>query len=254
MKTALLLVVLIFTVFALSLYAQQTPFFNLESPVNQQLLLQPYSCDSFCPGKGNTLLLLKDSSLTSYVEGLSLVFVVGKLQAPANSISFNGQNVTEGDTFWLNQSALLHFSLSGSLDLVLKAIGTPALKEQTFPCHIETRLITGTCNDTLTVFDSQNGWCLVNTLSEIEKRALAFNMHGNNIKIYPNPTEGELNIEFDESKNDEKIEILDLLGVIVFETPYHKTINIGALQRGVYFLRIMDRDNRLLFMVRIIKK
>jgi hypothetical protein len=89
-------------------------------------------------------------------------------------------------------------------------------------------------------------------LSAIERGAVKFPT--GNIRIYPNPTDGELTIEFDDAANDEIIQIVDLLGIKVFESPYHKTINISALDRGIYFLKLLDKNHGLIAMERVIRK
>lgn len=87
-----------------------------------------------------------------------------------------------------------------------------------------------------------------------ERTAASIKPPNPEVKIYPNPTDGELTIEFDNSNNDEKIELLDILGNKILETPYHKTLNLAFLARGVYFLKLLDKNNRLIVMERIIKK
>ena len=90
-------------------------------------------------------------------------------------------------------------------------------------------------------------------LTSIERIA-ATNILSKDVKIYPNPTDGELTIEFENPTHEERLELLDLLGNIVFESPYHKVINLAFLAKGVYFLKLIDKSNRIIDMERIIKK
>lgn len=77
----------------------------------------------------------------------------------------------------------------------------------------------------------------------------------NDAKVYPNPTEGILNVEL-EMLNDKNIQIqlLNALGqVLINETPtsQHSTFNIQNLNSGIYFLRISsDKGSKVVKVVR----
>jgi hypothetical protein len=66
------------------------------------------------------------------------------------------------------------------------------------------------------------------------------------LTIFPNPASDNLNLSFSAPHNDDiKIEIYNILGVNIynenlanFSGNYHKTINIGKLAEGIYFLKI----------------
>ena len=67
----------------------------------------------------------------------------------------------------------------------------------------------------------------------------------NNFKIFPNPTTGLLNIEFETSEKNIDIEVIDLLGRSLLKTStihkgglFQKTLNISQLNEGFYFLKI----------------
>ena len=59
------------------------------------------------------------------------------------------------------------------------------------------------------------------------------------LKVYPNPTSGELRIESGELRID-KAEILDLAGKIILNCQFSpvNSINVSELSAGIYFLRI----------------
>jgi endonuclease I/chitodextrinase len=59
-------------------------------------------------------------------------------------------------------------------------------------------------------------------------------------KIYPNPSNGEFNISFDNPKGDYSIEIYSLIGQKVFEkeNTQSTTIVVSNLQKGTYWVRI----------------
>jgi hypothetical protein len=65
----------------------------------------------------------------------------------------------------------------------------------------------------------------------------------NGIKLYPNPSANEINIEFKEHLSDLKIEIIDVRGRLMFENKAEEDtalgkINISTFPQGVYFIRI----------------
>ncbi|MGA2298697.1 MAG: T9SS type A sorting domain-containing protein [FCB group bacterium] len=70
----------------------------------------------------------------------------------------------------------------------------------------------------------------------------------NSFSIFPNPADENLTIEINNNKNENYIEILDLLGTTVLDYYSHaqiQTINIGTLAKGVYFIRIGDQTKML---------
>lgn len=65
----------------------------------------------------------------------------------------------------------------------------------------------------------------------------------NGIRLYPNPSANEINIEFKEHLSDLKIEIIDVRGRLMFENKAEEDtalekINISTFPQGVYFIRI----------------
>ena len=65
-----------------------------------------------------------------------------------------------------------------------------------------------------------------------------------NIKVYPNPTKGELRIENGEMICGE-IEILDVVGRVVFRSQ-ETTIDISHLSAGIYFLRTAGKTVKII--------
>ncbi len=92
------------------------------------------------------------------------------------------------------------------------------------------------------------------TITRIERYSTPFSAKDKGIKIFPNPTDGELTIEYEFSSGNESIEFLDILGNKVLELKYQKEIDVSILTRGIYFLRLLDGYKRLIVMERIIKK
>jgi hypothetical protein len=71
----------------------------------------------------------------------------------------------------------------------------------------------------------------------------------NNLKIYPNPSNGNLNISNIESINIKKIEIFNLIGAKVFEqkkdiSSKNTTLSLQVLNKGVYLLKLTSDENK----------
>ena len=59
------------------------------------------------------------------------------------------------------------------------------------------------------------------------------------IKVWPNPTNGVLHIEAD---NTNKVEIYNLMGQIVLQAEKVETIDLSDLEKGVYFLIVSNKN------------
>ncbi|HAT81332.1 MAG TPA: hypothetical protein DCS17_08120 [Flavobacterium sp.] len=60
-------------------------------------------------------------------------------------------------------------------------------------------------------------------------------------KIYPNPSNGDFNIIFDDSNGLNSVEIFSLLGQKVFEkrNSQSSSISVNNLQKGIYLIKVM---------------
>ncbi len=77
------------------------------------------------------------------------------------------------------------------------------------------------------------------------------NVNSENITIYPNPTNGNINlVGFENSVSN--IRITDITGKLVKEFSANNNINISELRAGIYFLNIKDGNNN--YTKRIIKE
>ena len=75
------------------------------------------------------------------------------------------------------------------------------------------------------------------------------------VNVYPNPTDGEFVIEFD-SQVTADIQLIDITGKNVFSTTLIQSeqINIKDLQKGLYFVRILDITNDNLTIKKLVVK
>jgi uncharacterized protein (TIGR02145 family) len=66
---------------------------------------------------------------------------------------------------------------------------------------------------------------------------------GNGVIIYPNPSNGKINIKFDSPKNNVFLEILDIGGHHVFSNTYNNIttskFNIDVNYKGIYFIKLI---------------
>lgn len=72
----------------------------------------------------------------------------------------------------------------------------------------------------------------------------------NNLILYPNPVETQLNIQLEINKLSSKVAIYNSLGVLTYESFYdlskpNQFIDCSSLQSGVYFVEITDEENKV---------
>jgi len=77
-------------------------------------------------------------------------------------------------------------------------------------------------------------------------------VEANGFGIYPNPSNGnEIHIQLPEyyntteKKSDLSIRIYNILGQSVMESAYQEKLNVSALDRGVYFMQLMDNKRSM---------
>lgn len=76
------------------------------------------------------------------------------------------------------------------------------------------------------------------------------------ITIYPNPTSGELNIQFSDNQSNVKLELYDISGKLVKQYSLNsiapnsvETFNLDNVANGVYTLRIMTNENQATYKI-----
>ncbi|MDA9783105.1 T9SS type A sorting domain-containing protein [Vicingaceae bacterium] len=68
----------------------------------------------------------------------------------------------------------------------------------------------------------------------------------NDLKVYPNPTNGKLNLEVLSTERIESIEVLDMTGKLVLAAPFQNLLHLGHLSKGIYFLKVQKENGELL--------
>jgi hypothetical protein len=66
------------------------------------------------------------------------------------------------------------------------------------------------------------------------------------VLVYPNPSDGLINIEIPESAGNLTVCIFDLYGNEIRTSTLDKKVSMPGLKQGAYFLRLSDRQQRSL--------
>jgi len=102
-------------------------------------------------------------------------------------------------------------------------------------------------NYTVTVTDANN--CTQTLPVTLNSTVGVGEISKEDFQLFPNPTNGILNLVFGNS-NSRKIEILDVLGSVVFESntsQKQETLDLANLEKGMYLISISDQEgNKLL--------
>ena len=76
-------------------------------------------------------------------------------------------------------------------------------------------------------------------------------MADNNLVVYPNPTAGNLNVNFTAESNTLNVKLMNVAGQLIYNETvehflgtYNSMINIAEQAKGVYFLQITS-DNKV---------
>jgi endonuclease I len=63
--------------------------------------------------------------------------------------------------------------------------------------------------------------------------------------LYPNPSNGEFTIDFEDSKEDVSVEIYSMIGQQIFQKDTTSKITISDLQSGIYFVKISKEEKSI---------
>ncbi len=88
--------------------------------------------------------------------------------------------------------------------------------------------------------------CVNITITGIE------HIFGNTITVYPNPTNGQINIDFEKTLTDFKINIRNIIGKLVYTEKYSSTGEVKLQingEPGIYFVEIIDDNQSIILKV-----
>lgn len=138
-------------------------------------------------------------------------------------------------------------------DTVLQADATGGAMYQWIDCSTNTDIDGETnqsyspnTNGTYAVVINDNGCVDTSSCITIAGIGIIENEFGDFLSVYPNPTEGELNIEFGDKMDFIEIELYNSIGQVVRRNSYTATANVKYLLNeatGVYFIRIKSNGN-----------
>ncbi|MCH2020894.1 MAG: T9SS type A sorting domain-containing protein, partial [Saprospiraceae bacterium] len=137
----------------------------------------------------------------------------------------------------------------GSIDLTLDTAGAPYsfIWSNSATSEDLINVLPGTYNVTIT---SVNG-CLLDTTMTIAVNTGIMKLKGVSLKVYPNPTHGQLFVEFTENPTEEiHIEILNMLGQTLLHNFYEAytinnriLINVEDAASGTYMIKISSKED-----------
>jgi len=134
----------------------------------------------------------------------------------------------------------------------------PGSTETVFQMHVENNGVMGTGTFTIKILESCNG---TETVTEIpvtfvvtETTSTGFQDINNKIKLYPNPSSQLLNIKEDAEVSD--IIIYNLIGkkIKTLKHSVGESHDISELDRGIYLIRMLNKEQHILNVSRLTKK
>jgi hypothetical protein len=177
-----------------------------------------------------------DSDNNSYISG-----------AYFNSITFGNlpQLVSQGnqDVFLTKYDATGNAIWSKSNGGIYNDFGFALTSNQSNEVFL-----TGTIGPQCTPFDDINAYTNTpyNFISKLSSTTLSNqDFISNNVSIYPNPVNEDLNILSLDNIHNKKYQIINALGRIITESyldNYSNSIPVNFLQSGIYFLKIEDYE------------
>jgi len=164
-----------------------------------------------------------------------------KNQFESNDLFFNGFHST-----WANNGNLVKVYAPSSFE---SGSSINHIDENSFPVSSGNSMMTpfisnGEANhqigDILLGLLNDIGWNIY-PLTDISQ-----NNNFQNLSIYPNPSNGKFNLDFNQELDYLKVNVYDITGKKVFSKNYHNTSNIGIdlfnRNKGVYIIEIISED------------
>ncbi len=159
-----------------------------------------------------------------------------------------------------------------SMGASISAVNQTGATYQWIDCDNNFAMITGEINPSYTAGANGDYSVVISSLGCVDTSSCvnifsvgaAQNELENNISIYPNPAISEFTIEYKESiikNHDVTIEVYDMSGKLVKSEQrivnsgisYFKT-NIEEFKNGIYFVRLLDDDSKVLYSQTVIKQ
>lgn len=134
--------------------------------------------------------------------------------------------------------------------------GQPGYTYTVFPGNLTnaTGTFSNMCSGAYSVCASDAGCCFTCigvTVNTATTTAIADLQNENTIVFYPNPSSGTIKTNYKGSVSY-SIEVLDVLGGLVYKDKLTEQINLSKQQEGIYFILIKDSESRVLSRQRII--
>ena len=75
-----------------------------------------------------------------------------------------------------------------------------------------------------------------------------------NVSVFPNPTQGNVEVKIEDLKEDLNIKVFDVSGKLVLQKPYTvnettKTFDLNPLESGSYYLQLTGKENTKTFTI-----
>jgi hypothetical protein len=71
----------------------------------------------------------------------------------------------------------------------------------------------------------------------------------NALGIYPNPSDGRINLDIERTENGQQLEVMNLTGQLVYSTEAVRgknSMDLGFLQKGIYIVRMGKKSQRII--------
>ncbi len=163
-----------------------------------------------------------------------------------DKIFFNDDSLAFS-TMWKSNSFITEYDLAGNLKFAKKVGGKYGCSSNLVSIS-KSIYLSGYGHDS-TYFDN---FCLTGSqyyyLSRLQSEILWEIEYPETFKIYPNPTQSTLTVNFNPVYKNVSFEIYDLQGKLIMRDDlnnYSNCINIGFLSKGLYLLKLKMDDNMI---------
>ena len=232
MKKLLLLLLL-----ALSFRAEASQWY-VGVPVNDSILTGSYNGNNNCYPQLEGSLMYPLSNVT----GVKYVLIIRTISV-SNSI-YTAQNgiLNIGDSLFFtttNPVYDFYYPLGGSFTYVIRAVGTPQVAGQNYPCgpYFEVCTLPLCQYACIYSFSSQCTVQLAGSITEARNELL--------FSIYPNPSEEKTNVKL---FTNGELCIFNALGEEIKKQELSKgdnAIDLSGLSKGIYLVKVVDEKGNL---------